>query len=68
MRDGALLEFAFWSFAMTFFRRTLLALVPAISLFGQSTLAIVEKKAGKVGFYTEEGPAPRRSPGGPLPT
>lgn len=55
MRDGALLEFAFWSFAMTFFRRTLLALVPAISLFGQSTLAIVEKKAGKVGFYTEEG-------------
>ena len=40
---------------MTFFRCTLLALVLAISQFGQSTLAIVEKKAGKVGFYTEEG-------------
>ena len=53
--DVILLEFAFWSFAMAFFRRTLIALVLAISLFGQSTLAIVEKKAGKVGFYTEEG-------------
>jgi YVTN family beta-propeller protein len=50
-----LLEFAFWSFAMTFCRCTLLALMLAISQFGQSTLAIVEKKAGKVGFYTEEG-------------
>jgi YVTN family beta-propeller protein len=27
----------------------------AISLFAQSTLAVVEKKAGKVGFYTVEG-------------
>lgn len=35
--------------------RALLPLALGISLFGQSTLAIVEKKAGKVGFYTEEG-------------
>ena len=27
----------------------------AMSLFAQPTLAIVEKKAGKVGFYTVEG-------------
>jgi len=32
-----------------------LALVLGASLSGQATLAIVEKKAGKVGFYTEEG-------------
>lgn len=35
--------------------RALLPLALGISLFGQSTLAVVEKKAGKVGFYTEEG-------------
>lgn len=34
---------------------TLVALTLGISLSGQSTLAIVEKKAGKVGFYTGEG-------------
>src|ERR1041384_8164007 len=40
---------------MTVSRCTLIALSMAISLFGQSELAIVEKKAGKVGFYTEAG-------------
>lgn len=40
---------------MTFLRGWLPALLLSVSLFGQSTLAIVEKKAGKVGFYTEEG-------------
>jgi len=32
-----------------------MCVLPAISLFAQSTLAVVEKKAGKVGFYTVEG-------------
>ena len=27
----------------------------AVSLWGQTTLAVVEKKAGKVGFYSDEG-------------
>jgi len=40
---------------MNLIRYALLALTLGVSLFGQSTLAIVEKKAGKVGFYTEEG-------------
>jgi YVTN family beta-propeller protein len=40
---------------MTFFRCILLVLLINISVLGQSTLAIVEKKAGKVGFYTEDG-------------
>jgi len=35
--------------------RCTLVLMAVHALFGQSTLAIVEKKAGKVGFYTEEG-------------
>ena len=40
---------------MALIRFALFALLLAVSLFGQSTLAIVEKKAGKVGFYTEGG-------------
>jgi len=35
--------------------RPLVPLALCASLFGQPTLAIVEKKAGKVGFYTGEG-------------
>src|SRR3954452_19115616 len=40
---------------MTFLRFALAAVLLGPSLHAQTTLAIVEKKAGKVGFYTEEG-------------
>ena len=40
---------------MTFLRCTLLALAVGLAAYGQTTLAIVEKKAGKVGFYTADG-------------
>ncbi len=41
--------------SVALFRSVMVALLLAASLWGQSTLAIVEKKAGKVGFYTLDG-------------
>ena len=40
---------------MSLIRFALTALLLGPSIYGQATLAIVEKKAGKVGFYTGEG-------------
>jgi hypothetical protein len=40
---------------MLLLRLSAMCVLPAISLLAQSTLAVVEKKAGKVGFYTVEG-------------
>ena len=40
---------------MIFLRFALAAVLLGASLHSQTTSAIVEKKAGKVGFYTEEG-------------
>src|ERR1035441_8091293 len=40
---------------MLLLRLSAMFVLLAISLFAQSTLAVVEKKAGKVGFYTVEG-------------
>jgi YVTN family beta-propeller protein len=40
---------------MSLIRFALMALLLGPSIYGQAALAIVEKKAGKVGFYTAEG-------------